>query len=591
MIEPGKLLGPFRIESVIGSGAMGTVYRAVFTETQRPVAIKIIAMGLAGNESALARFEREADILKQLKHPHIVRLFATGRYKKTPFIAMEFVEGQSLEEALERRGRLTWEEVARLGKQLCLALQHAHEKGIIHRDLKPSNLMILKDGTLKLTDFGIAKATQGRLTEKTLFTQFQQFIGTPAYMSPEQAEMSSMDVDTRTDVYALGVLLYELLTGTTPFPEKRLRSLGYGEMQRVIIDEEPERPSTRLSTMANEQKTAVAKNRGEELASLSNLLKGDLDWVVKGQTVPEFEKALFDLKPNEISGVVKTTYGYHIIQALEKQEAHLKSLDEVRGELTTELKKQMGQNQVQSVLDNVAAALKKNPQDVEQIAAQYHLNVVKVEKAGAGDPIPEIGVNRDFDDAISALKKGEVSQPVAAPGNRMIIAVITDVFPAHAASFEEAESQIRPALVQEKTSRLVNEKGDELAAKVKAMNGDLKKAQQMFRALLLQKLEADRHRAHVSRFELRGDRIAVISQMSSRMWSTAIARSSSSKRGTTGSSSSTSHVVEGGTRSTSQSGHVSPGQRRKQLGQSRRGTSTACAARARSRSPRSPYRP
>src|SRR5262249_40287963 len=220
----------------------------------------------------------------------------------------------------------------------------------------------------------------------------------------------------------------------------------------------------------------LAKKHSEDPGSKEK--GGDLDWAVKGQTVTEFEKALFDLKPNEISGVVKTTYGFHIIQALEKQDAHLKTLDEVRSELTSELKKQMGSNQVQTALDNAVAALKKNPQDVEQVAAQYHLSVVKVEKAGAGDPVPEIGVNRDFEEAVSTLKKGEVSQPVAAPGNKMIVAVITDVFPAHPASFEEAESQMRPSLVQDKTNRLVTQRGEELAAKVKAMNGDLKKAAQ-----------------------------------------------------------------------------------------------------------------
>ncbi|HTM49917.1 MAG TPA: peptidylprolyl isomerase [Bryobacteraceae bacterium] len=205
---------------------------------------------------------------------------------------------------------------------------------------------------------------------------------------------------------------------------------------------------------------------------------GDLDWVVRGQTVPEFEKALYALKPNEISSIVKTQYGFHIIQALEKQDAHLKSLDEVKAELITELKKQMGQNQIQTALDSAAAALKKNPDQVDQIAAQYHLSVTNVEKAGAGDPVPEVGVNRDFEEAVSSLKKGEVSQAVAAPGNRMVIAVITNVFPAHPATFEEAESQIRPALLQDKANRLVMEKGDELAAKVRAANGDLKKVAQ-----------------------------------------------------------------------------------------------------------------
>jgi peptidyl-prolyl cis-trans isomerase D len=205
---------------------------------------------------------------------------------------------------------------------------------------------------------------------------------------------------------------------------------------------------------------------------------GDLGWFGKGQMVPEFEAATFALKPNEISGVVKTSYGFHIIQVQEKEQAHLKSFDEVKNELIAELKKQRGQQLVQSTLDDAQAALKKNPQQLEQIAAQYHLSVVNVEKAGPGDPIPEIGVNREFQDSIATLKKGEVSQPVAAPGNRMIMAVITGEFPAHPASFEEAEAQLGPALAYDKASRLTVQKADELAAKVKAMNGDLKKAAQ-----------------------------------------------------------------------------------------------------------------
>lgn len=220
----------------------------------------------------------------------------------------------------------------------------------------------------------------------------------------------------------------------------------------------------------------LAKKNSEDPGSKDK--GGDLGWMVKGQTVPEFEAAMFALKPNEISGVVKTTYGYHIIQALEKEQAHLKTLDEVKGELTTELKKQMGQQQVQTALDNTVAALKKNSQQVDQIAGQYHLNVVNVEKAGLGDPIPEIGVNRDFQEAIATLKKGEVSQPVAAPGDRMIIAVITDVFPAHQATYEEAENQLRPALAQSKAAKLTTQKADDLLAKLKSMNGDLKKAAQ-----------------------------------------------------------------------------------------------------------------
>ena len=220
----------------------------------------------------------------------------------------------------------------------------------------------------------------------------------------------------------------------------------------------------------------LAKKNSEDPGSKDK--GGDLDWVVKGQTVPEFEAALFALKPNQVSGVVKTTYGFHIIQSLGKEDAHLKTLDEVKGELTTELKGQMGQQQVQNTLDKVTAAFKKNPQQFDQTAAQYNLRVVNVDAAGAGDPVPELGVNRDFEDAAYGLKKGEVSAPVSAPGGRTIIAMVTAVFPAHPATFQEVESQIRPAVAQDKARKLVSQKAGELVAKVKELNGDLKKAAQ-----------------------------------------------------------------------------------------------------------------
>lgn len=214
MLEPGKTIGPFRIESELGSGAMGSVYKAIYTETGQPVALKWIAMNLSVNETALARFEREAEILKQLKHPNIVRLFASGHYKKMPFFAMEYVKGESLDKMLERRGRIGWQEVVRFGKQLCQALQHAHEKGIIHRDLKPSNLMILKDGTLKLTDFGIAKDV-----DVTALTAANVTVGTAAYMSPEQC-YGERNLTSKSDLYSLGVVFYELLTGEKPFKKE-----------------------------------------------------------------------------------------------------------------------------------------------------------------------------------------------------------------------------------------------------------------------------------------------------------------------------------------------------------------------------------
>jgi serine/threonine-protein kinase len=212
-MKEGQKFGPFIIEKPLGSGAMGTVYRARYTKTGARVALKVIAPGLSDNEGSLARFEREASILKQLHHPNIVRFYGAGKDKahNTPFYAMEYVEGESLDHSMHRRGRLTWEELVALGQQLCSALQHAHEHGIIHRDLKPSNLMVLPDGTVKLTDFGIAKDM-----DVTALTAANCTVGTASYMSPEQCR-GERDLTPKSDLYSLGVLLYELLTGRKPF--------------------------------------------------------------------------------------------------------------------------------------------------------------------------------------------------------------------------------------------------------------------------------------------------------------------------------------------------------------------------------------
>ena len=220
-MHAGKTFGPFTIDKELGSGAMGTVFRARVTQEgkeEKTVALKVIALGLSGNESALARFDREANILKQLKHPNIVRLMATGRYKGTPFFAMEYVEGQSLDKvmadrqaAAPSRPPFTWEEIVEMGAPLCDALQHAHDKGIIHRDLKPSNLMVTSEGIVKLTDFGIAKDV-----DVTALTGANNTIGTAAYMSPEQCK-GEKHLSGKSDIYSLGIVFYELLTGRKPF--------------------------------------------------------------------------------------------------------------------------------------------------------------------------------------------------------------------------------------------------------------------------------------------------------------------------------------------------------------------------------------
>jgi len=230
----GPQIGPFFIEKELGSGAMGSVYLARFDRkgTVIPAALKVISLGLLGNDSAMARFDREAAILKQLRHPHIVRLLATGKYRQTPFIAMEYVDGESMEKTLARGGRLSWEAVLEYGEQLCDALQYAHEKGIIHRDLKPSNLMLTREGVLKLTDFGIAKDT-----DVTALTGANRTIGTAAYMSPEQCK-GARDLTPRSDLYSLGVVFFELITGRKPFTGE-----STVDMFMKQVTEKPPRPS------------------------------------------------------------------------------------------------------------------------------------------------------------------------------------------------------------------------------------------------------------------------------------------------------------------------------------------------------------
>ncbi len=206
----GQNLGPFTIQKELGAGAMGAVYLGVYEKTGQKLAIKVMMPG-AGSTEGAARFEREAAILKQLKHPNIVRLFGTGKYHGTRYYAMEFIEGETLDRVLARRLRLTWEEVVDLAVQLCAALQHAHQAGVVHRDLKPSNLMVLRDGTLKLTDFGIAKDL-----DLTALTGANCTVGTAAYMSPEQCR-GERNISHKSDLYSLGIVLYELVTGHKPF--------------------------------------------------------------------------------------------------------------------------------------------------------------------------------------------------------------------------------------------------------------------------------------------------------------------------------------------------------------------------------------
>ncbi len=236
MLGVGQNLGPFTIEKELGTGAMGAVFLGRYTKTGQRMAIKVMAAGLAStSETAAARFEREAAILKQFNHPNIVKFYGIGKSQGMRYYAMEYIQGESLDKVLARRGRMTWEELVEVGKQLCSALQHAHEQGIIHRDLKPSNLMLLRDGTLKLTDFGIAKDL-----DVTQLTSANCTVGTAAYMSPEQCR-GERDLTHKSDLYSLGVLLYELLVGRKPFEAENVMDMFMQHVQGTF-----ERPSRRV---------------------------------------------------------------------------------------------------------------------------------------------------------------------------------------------------------------------------------------------------------------------------------------------------------------------------------------------------------
>ena len=307
--RPGTVIGRYKLKEQIGEGGMGVVYVAEQTEpVRRKVALKIIKPGMDSRQ-VIGRFEAERQALALMDHPNIAKVFdagttgekgvrthlperpegcsaqmspdpffATGR----PYFVMELVRGMPITDYCDQvqlgtDGRLE------LFTKVCQAVQHAHQKGIIHRDIKPSNVMVtLHDGTPipKVIDFGVAKAINQRLTEESIYTQLTEMIGTPLYMSPEQAELSSLDIDTRSDVYSLGVLLYELLTGTTPFDKATLREAGYDEIRRIIRQQEPPKPSDRLGTVEAASLSTISEQRGIDPRKLTHTLRGDLDWIV-----------------------------------------------------------------------------------------------------------------------------------------------------------------------------------------------------------------------------------------------------------------------------------------------------------------------
>lgn len=278
----GTQIGPYKLLQQIGEGGMGTVYMAEQTQpVQRKVALKVIKAGMDSRQ-IIARFEAERQALAMMDHVNIARVLDAGATDAgRPYFVMELVHGVPITKYCDDN-RLTPRERLELFVPVCQAIQHAHQKGVIHRDIKPSNVMItLYDGkpVPKVIDFGVAKATEQKLTERTLFTQYGTMVGTLEYMSPEQAEMSALGVDTRSDIYSLGVLLYELLTGNTPLRHKRMKEAAFAEILRLIKEEEPPRPSTRLSD-PEEALASISAQRHTEPAKLSKLMRGELDWIV-----------------------------------------------------------------------------------------------------------------------------------------------------------------------------------------------------------------------------------------------------------------------------------------------------------------------
>ncbi|MBW3598519.1 MAG: serine/threonine protein kinase, partial [Planctomycetes bacterium] len=270
---PGTQIGPYKLLQQIGEGGFGVVFMAEQTEpVERRVALKIIKPGM-DTRQVIARFEAERQALALMDHPHIARVLDAGATDSgRPYFVMELVKGIPITRYCDEH-QLTPRERLELFVPVCQAVQHAHQKGVIHRDLKPSNILVAQYDSRpvpKVIDFGVAKATSQRLTEKTMFTQFGQIVGTLEYMSPEQAQLNQLDIDTRSDVYSLGVLLYELLTGEPPFNRQRLRSAAFDEVLRIIREEEPPHPSTRLSSSAT--RLSIAALRHTEPKKLSALV-------------------------------------------------------------------------------------------------------------------------------------------------------------------------------------------------------------------------------------------------------------------------------------------------------------------------------
>jgi serine/threonine protein kinase len=495
-----KIIGPYHVLTLIGEGGMGLVYKAEQRQPiRRVVAIKIIKLGMDTKE-VIARFESERQALAMLSHPNVAKVLDAGATETgRPYFVMEFVPGEPITTYCDRH-QLTTRRRLELFVQACDAIQHAHSKAIIHRDIKPSNVLVtLVEGkpTVKVIDFGIAKATNQRLTERTVFTAFGRLIGTPEYMSPEQAEMGGLDVDTRTDIYSLGVVLYELLSGTLPFESKSLRSAAFGEIQRIIREVDPPRPSTRLSSLGNTG-VELAKRRQTELGALARELRSELEWIPlkalrkdrteRYRTAAEMSEDIHNYLADRplTAGPVSTFYQ---IKKFVRRNRLLVALwaalmfTLVAGTVTTLIMMIRAERNRKLAEENAAAAQREA--QTSKAISDFQENMLSSIDPAKARGNRQITVQEVIDETARRIDRGAfLNQPLIESSVRRTIGKTYAALGALA----PAEQQLRAALRLHDQSAPDDELGRadhlESLARVRSLRGDLSEAEQMMNQVL-----------------------------------------------------------------------------------------------------------
>jgi serine/threonine protein kinase len=435
--KAGDRIGHYKLLQQIGEGGCGVVYMAEQEEpVRRRVALKVIKLGM-DTKQVVGRFEAERQALAMMDHPNIAKVLDAGATETgRPYFVMELVRGVKITDYCDQN-HLSNNERLKLFEPVCHAIQHAHQKGIIHRDIKPSNILVMLADDVplpKVIDFGIAKAIGERLTDKTVYTRFEQFIGTPAYMSPEQAGVSGLDVDTRSDIYALGVLLYELLTGRTPFEPKELVQAGLDQILRCIREEEPPKPSTRLSRLEEKEQTTTAQRRATEAPKLIRSLRGDLDWIVmkcleknrtrRYDTVNDLARDIGCHLSHQPVSAAAPTLGYRTMKYLRRHRRVLATAVAFALLLMLGTSLSVWQARRAGQAEKVKWALETVPEIERRLAKDDYATAFKlVEQAR-----PFIGGNPQFQ-ALAARAVSVMSFETAPPGAEVFIREYSDLNP------------------------------------------------------------------------------------------------------------------------------------------------------------------